>query len=95
MEKELEQGILTLWRSRSDRLKKMQEGLSEKVPRAEFMVLPNISDEEGNTYISILVEGIVLETVIGCKPNQFQINGIIKRWRNKDKLVITKKCYMN
>lgn len=95
MEKELEQGILTLWRSRSDRIKEMQERRSKKAPLAEFMVLPNISNEEGNTYISILVEGIVLVTVIDYKPKQFQINGVIRRWRNRDKLVVTREYYMN
>lgn len=95
MEKELEQEILELWRRRSKSIRYKQEGLSEKVPRAKFMVLPNISDGKGNTYISILVEGIVLESVIDYRPEQFQINGIIKRWRNRDKLMVIKECYLN
>ena len=39
------------------------------------MVLPAPPDEKGNTWISILVEGIVLESVNEYKLKQFQING--------------------
>lgn len=95
MNKELERGILDLWRSRSNNLKKKQEGMSERIPRAKFMVLPAPPFEKGNTYISILVEGIVLESVIDYKPKQFGINGIIVRQRNRDKLLVTIEGYTN